>query len=321
MPNELLVIGDASIDQYMLIDNPDSFTDPKTNQKEICFFHGSKIPVKDFKATIAGNVVHVGLGAQKLGLQTVIYTELGDDDNADMIIDAFEKAGVDTKLCKKNKNTSTNVHAIISSEGERTIFSYHKPRNYKLDFSTLSKPKWIFYTSLAQSFESFQIELVEFIKNNRDIALAFNPGTLQLRAGIAELKNILLVTQVLFVNKQEAQMLSKSTTMCSVEDIHKKLQVFGPKLTVITDGANGSSAYDGNNLFELTAPKIDFDVIDKTGAGDAYSAAFLTALHYKKPLKEAMRWGNINCANTLRFIGGVKGLQTKEEVEKNYATF
>lgn len=315
MPYELLVIGDASIDQYMLIDTPDSFIDPKTNQKEICFIHGTKIPVKNFRATIAGNVTHVGLGAQKLGIQTAIYTELGDDDNANKVIEAFKKEGIDTKLCKKNKNTNTNVHTIISSEGERTIFSYHKPRDYKLDFETLPKPKWIFYTSLADGFEPFQAKLVEYLKANPEIALAFNPGTLQIRKGVDNLKNILQTTNVLFVNRQEAKILSDSTDKCSQGDIHKKLQKLGPKLTVVTDGAKGSSAHDGKNLFELTAPTLDFDIIDKTGAGDAYSAAFLAALHYKRPLREAMKWGNINSANTLRFVGGIKGLQTKEEIK------
>lgn len=318
MNYDLLVIGDVSIDQYMEIDAPEVSHDPQTGQVRMCFFHGSKIPVSSFHHTLAGNAAHVGIGTQKLGLNTTVYTELGDDEYANQFLKEFEKQGIDTSLCNKNKDTNTNVHAIIVDESERTIFSYHEPREYKLDFEKLDTPKWIYYTSLAKGFDKFQKELVEYLNNNPGVVVAFNPGSIMLESGASALENILKKTHVLFVNKQEAFRILEMDvkTKLPLRELHEKLHEVGPKLTLITDGKNGSSAFDENEFVELGAPKIDGRVVDKTGSGDSYAAAFLAALHYKKDLKEAMEWGNSNAAHIVTRIGAIDGLLSLENMPK-----
>jgi sugar/nucleoside kinase (ribokinase family) len=57
-------------------------------------------------------------------------------------------------------------------------------------------------------------------------------------------------------------------------------------------------------------------VLDKTGAGDAFSAGFLSAIFYGKKLKEALAWGVVNSGNEIKEIGSIKGLCTKEQIEK-----
>ncbi|HLB51472.1 hypothetical protein A3B64_03900 [candidate division WWE3 bacterium RIFCSPLOWO2_01_FULL_37_24] len=328
MKPDLLTIGDVSIDLYMLVDGKDIVTDNSAAPK-ICFYHGSKVQVEKFSTSAAGNACHVAVGCRLLGMNTSIYTELGDDQNADRFIEEFEQYGIETKYCIKNKNSPTNVHAVVVYGGERTIFTYHEKRNYKLyEWET---PKWIFYSSLAKGFEPFQKELVEYIKKsalsstdkkNGKIGVAFNPGTLQLKSGLENLKNILSVTDILFVNKDEAGMLlgmKNADTNSRKNDmlkLHKELRNFGPKLTVITDGVNGSTSYDGKELVKMGIYGNGKNVVDKTGAGDAYTAGFLAAIFYGKPLKTAMAWGAVNAANNVKTPGGITGLLNKEEIEK-----
>src|SRR3972149_1326151 len=204
MKPDLLTIGDVSIDLYMLIDSKDIVTDNSAAPK-ICFYHGSKVQVEKFSTSAAGNACHVAVGCKLLGLNTSIYTELGDDQNADRFIEEFKHYGIETKYCIKNKTSPTNVHAVVVFGGERTIFTYHEKRNYKL--YSWESPKWIFYSSLAKGFEPFQKELVAYIKKSASnstagkIGVAFNPGTLQLKSGLENLTDILSVTDILFVNK------------------------------------------------------------------------------------------------------------------------
>lgn len=313
---DLLVIGDCSVDLYMLIDSPNTITDPETGKANMCFIHGSKIPVKSFRETLAGNSCHVGIGTQLLGLQTSIYTELGDDEQAQKFIDKFASEGINTEFCRKNENENTNIHSIIACDNERTIFSYHEHRTYSLPFDDMEKPKWIYYTSLAEGFEHFQKQLVDYLHTNPDIGVAFNPGTYQLKTGAENMKNLLDVTDVLFVNKQEAEKLSGSAPdSCSMEELHKKLAELGPKITVITDGGNGSSAYDGTDYIHMGPPEIEGKIVDKTGAGDSYAAAFLSALHYKKPIREAMEWGNKNAKNIVKQIGAIGAQLNLEQIQ------
>lgn len=314
MALDILTIGDCAIDQYMRISTDSTMTAAdRKGFPEICFYHGSKVPVDAFETSIAGNALNIAVGASKLGLHAGIYTELGKDGNSQRIISELKGFGVETGYCVENANTPTNVHAVIVYGVDRTIFSYHEPRQYKVGI--WEKPKWIYYTSLGPNFEEFQKELVEYVGKNPEIGVAFNPGTLHLREGLESIKDVLKITDVLFVNKEEAIKLTQDAGF-SYEDLHKKLQLLGPKLTVITDGANGATAFDGTTMLRTGIYSDSRAEVDKTGAGDAFASGFLSALFYKKSLREALNWGVVNAGSKIKAVGAIRGILTKEELEK-----
>ncbi len=312
---DLLTIGDCSIDLFMKVDSDfvaDTVPGKNGGSPKICFFHGSKVPVDTFETSIAGNACNVSIGATKLGMKTAIYAELGDDPYGERIIRELGENGVITDYCIKNKGTPTNVHSIIVHGEERTIFSYHEKRNYKL--YNWSRPKWIFYSSLAKGFDEFQADLVNYIEKNSDIGIGFNPGTQQLREGVDALRNFLKVVDVLFVNKEEAQVLTEPKEQ-NLEKLHELLLELGPKVTVITLGEKGSTAHDGTKMIRKGILKKDTKITDTTGAGDSYATGFIAALHHKKPLGTAMEWGAINSSHVIRKIGAIKGLLNKKQME------
>lgn len=308
---DLLTIGDVCIDLYMKVEGKEVSQDKDPNNPKICFYHGSKIPVKSLQNNIAGNAVNVSLGVAKLGLKAAVYAEMGDDEEAERIVRELTEEGVDTDFMRRSKDSLTGIHPVIVYQGERTIFSHHEKRPYKLQ--NWPKPKWIYYTSIGPGFESFQKELVEYLQNNPDIGVAFNPGTYHVRAGLKGIKNILKVTHVLFLNKNEAEHFVGDGLL---EDLHLKLQKLGPKLTVITEGSKGASAHDGQELIQVPSYDLDKKVVDKTGAGDSFAAGFVSALSYGKSLKEALLWGTINSSYVIREVGAVHGLRDKEQLDK-----
>ncbi len=317
MPNDiskldLLAIGDVSIDLFMAVEGGGvtEIADPVS--PKICFIHGSKIPVKTLKQNVAGNAANVAAGATLLGLSTAIYAEIGDDENGARVIKELNSLNIDTTFIKKNEGAQTGIHPIIMFGDERTIFSHHEIRNYKLQ--NWPKPKWIYYTSVSPGFENFQTELVEYLGKNPDVGIAFSPGTYHMKAGLEGLKNILKVTHVLFLNKDEASVLVGKDT---IENLHKKLQEQGPKVTVITDGANGASVSDGTSHFEIKALSPSKPILDRTGAGDAFASGALSALFYNKPLQEVLVWGILNSSAVLTEIGAIHGLKTKDLMEND----
>jgi len=308
---DILTIGDSSIDLTMHIAQADEVSTDENGTQQICFVHGSKIPVEQFEASIAGNALNVAVGCKYLGLNSAIYTELGDDQNTSKILTELGEHGVNTSYCLKNPGTPTDVHSIIVYKGERTIFSYHGKRNYQI--RNWPKPKLLYYTSIGAGFENFQKELVEYIKSNKGIGVVFNPGTYQMKAGAEALKNILEVTDILIVNMEEA---AKIVGEKPLVQLHIDLQKLGPKLTVITDGENGVNSFDGENLVKVNAYADGSAVIDKTGAGDAFSSGFVSAIFHKKALKEALAWGVVNANGEIKEAGAGTGLYTKEKMEE-----
>lgn len=312
---DVLAIGDSSIDLFMKIpDNAGlSESEQGTDLPKICFYHGSKIMVESFKTSVAGNALHIATGTKLLGLNSAIYTEIGADSNADRIIKELNEIGVNTRYCIKNEGSETDLHTVIVFCGERTIFSYHGKRNYNL--YNWGKPKFIYYTSVGEGFEQLQEKLLDFLNKNPETALAFNPGTIHMKAGKDKFANILKRTAILFVNKEEAEKITDIYTN-DLKVLHEKLQILGPKVTVITDGEKGASGYDGTNLVIQEKYSDERPLIDKTGAGDAFSSGFLSAIIYGKSLKEALKWGAVNSGCAIKAIGSTHSLLTYNELKK-----
>jgi len=308
---DLLTIGDVCIDLYMKIEDAEVTEDKDPKHPKICFYHGSKIPVKSEMSNIAGNAVNVSMGTTKLGLKSAIYAETGDDEEAEKIIKELGEAGVITDYVHRNENSQTGVNPVIVYRGERTIFSHHEIRPYQM--RDWPEPRWIYYTSVNPGFESFQTELVGYLKKNPQIGVAFNPGTFHMKAGLESLKNVLEVSHVLFLNKDEATSFVGDGDL---ENMHKKLQELGPKLTVITEAGDGASAHDGKEFIKIPSYNVEDPIMDKTGAGDSFAASFIAALFHKKNMKEALQWGAVNSSYVIRKIGAVHGLRTKEEIEE-----
>ena len=134
--------------------------------------------------------------------------------------------------------------------------------------------------------------------------------------------DVLEKTDYLFVNKQEAEeiLYGKELELAGEKENQIKkllygLRGLGAKNVVITDGENGSFVYDeSNESHHVGAIKID--VVEKTGAGDAYTAGFLAAMLNDKPVEEAMRWGTLDAASVIQKIGAEEGLLSKVELEK-----
>lgn len=318
----LLTIGDVSIDQYMEIEDAKVVEDNGDNFLQMRY--GGKIPVDVYRASIAGNSCNVAITTNKLGLKTSVYTKVGNDPNGDKFSQTFRKVGIDDSLCITGEEAATNVHTIISFKGERTILSHHPKRNYSID--VLEKwveengfPDWIYYTSMPPNFAQFQRDLVNFIKKNpHKMGVCFNHGSTHTQAGVNSIRDFLEVTDIVFLNLEEAQFVTGLDTD-EVEELHDKIHSFGPKISVITDSENGSSASDGKSIEKMGIYMHDLSIVDKTGAGDSFAGSFLSAIHYKKSLRDALMWGAINSAMVITKIGAIHGqlnLDEMQEIEK-----
>lgn len=318
MPNiNLLTIGDVAIDQYMEID--DATVIEQEDIKLLQLVYGGKIPVETYRATIAGNSCNVAITANKLGLKSGVFTSIGRDPNGNKFVETFTKAGIETELCLIDESNSTNVHTIISFKSERTILSHHPKRQYKVTdlIAWIDKhgfPDWLYYTSMPPNFKDFQTDLIAYINTHHQMGVCFNPGSFHIKEGVAAIRQFLCVTDILFVNLEEAQFILQ-TDSTDVEDLHDILHTMGPKITVITDSINGSSAFDGTKLEKMGVFLHDKKIVDKTGAGDAFSASFVSALHHQKSIKDALTWGSINAANVITRIGSIHGQLTLEEMQ------
>ncbi|NBO22352.1 carbohydrate kinase family protein [bacterium] len=313
---DILLIGDSTIDEFLKIDEAEVTCSKDEINCKICLPFGSKINVSEYKTTIAGNSINTGVGLAKLGLKVSLDTELGFDAFGNQILTELNNRGINTKYVSLNENKITNVHQIIFYENERTILTYHEQYEYKIK-SWEKLPKILHYSSQAGNFENYMLQLIDFIKNNRDMIITFNPGSAQMKLGPQKLNKFIEVCDIVFVNKEEANYL---TNQGKISDQHIELEKRGAKMSVITNGSKGSSVYSEGKIFQLGILEEKIEVKDKTGAGDSHSAGFLAGIFYNKSMEEALKWGTINSAYCLTEVGAVNGTLTKNEIEEKLKT-
>lgn len=310
---DLITIGDATIDTFIKIHDASVECDINHEECKICVRYGDKIPVEGLSRAVAGNAANAASAAAKLGASSAIYTNLGDDTDGQHIKKALEVSGVDTKYVNVETGKSSNSSVIITFQGERTAFVYHQPWFYHLP--NLDTTKWVYFTSVAESFiDSNIVDEVAHYVDRSGANLAFAPGTFQIKANIKRYPKTLERCSLLAVNLEEAKKILEIdiSARVDVHDLLSKLLLLGPKMILMTDGEEGSYVAEGNRV--LKAGIFPTRIVEKTGAGDAYTAAFITALIDGQTPEEAMIWGTINATHVLQHLGPLTGQMKKEDL-------
>ena len=304
---DIISIGDATIDTFLFIH--DIEISEIKGQKKAIISWGDKLPVDEFHRTVAGNAANNAVGASRLGLKAAFYTVLAHDVGGREISHKMQKEGVSTRYIVIDEKHGTNASTVLSFKGERTIFVYHEHRDYKLP--NFVPASWVYLTSMANGFEKINKDLAKYI-DKYEVKLGFNPGTFQLRKGVKANDLILKRTEVLSLNVEEAQSWVGENGR-DPEELCKKLIHLGPKSVVLTDGRRGAYSYSSEGFYYL--PEFPGPRIEATGAGDAFTTAYITALFYGLPHKEALRWGPVNAGSVVMQVGPQAGLLTKKEIE------
>lgn len=310
---ELLSVGDANLDVFIVPSESESLCDINTKECLIAFSYADKIPVKSLEFSVGGNAANNSVGARRLGINTAVVLTLGDDSTGMQIIEKLRKEDVNLTYCIQQPSTLSNFNVVVTYTGERTIFTHHAPRSYEFPVQ-LPKVPWVYLTSMGESYRPFYNHISEWLVKNPEIKLAFNPGSWQLRGGIQEIGNIFKLSDLTFVNKQEAEKLTGFESRGEVtKDLLLALSGLGPKMSVITDGGNGAYLFDGNKF--LHCGVLPMDAYERTGAGDAFGSGFLAALLKGKTMEECLIWGTVNSASVIGYIGSQKGLLKEADVD------
>jgi len=311
---ELLSIGDATWDVFVTPSESETFCEVNTEDEMIAFKFGDKIPVRSMEYSIGGNAANNAVGTRRLGIKSAPLVTLGDDSIANQIAEKFVTEGVDTSYVFRQKNSGTNYSTVIVAGGERTIFTYKHPRDYQLPLE-FPKVSWAYLTSLGDNFEDVYQKVAEWIQKNPEIKLAFNPGSRQVRAGLEKIKNVLAVSYAIYINRKEAEEITGQTNTKGKErELLTAVSQLGPRLSIITDGPEGSFAYDGDKFYKAGIVKLSS--YERTGAGDSFGSGCIAALIKGKPLGEAILWGTVNSASVIGYAGAQRGLLKVEEIDK-----
>jgi ribokinase len=314
---DFLAIGDIAAEPFIRIKDAEVTCDLDKEKCKLCFGFGDKVPYESAEICYAvGNSANASITASRLGLNSSLFTYIGNDSVGKKNIEKLIEEGVETEYINSVDGLASNYHFVLWYDTERTILTNHTEFPYSLP-KNLPEVKWLYFSSLASNSLPFHNEISEYLKANPNVKLAFSPGTIQIKFGKELLKDIYEQTEVFLSNLDEAKKILgiNENQQDDIATILKQIYELGPKIVVITDNVNGAYSYDGHEvLFMKAYPCPSF--IESTGAGDAFSASFVSALSLDKTISEALMWGSANACSVVSFVGPHKGLLNKEQIEK-----
>ncbi|HWY79833.1 MAG TPA: carbohydrate kinase family protein [Candidatus Sulfotelmatobacter sp.] len=312
----VITVGESTIDAFMTLAHAKSDVHLEKENGGLCFRFGEKIDVERYDFAIGGNATNVAVGLSRLGIKATLCTEIGDDEFSLKIRNCLATEHVERLLVQQVKGQS-NFSVIINFKGDRTLFVEDVKREHDFQFDDVSADL-VYLTSLADEWRKPYQTALDFASKH-EASIAFNPGSRQLHEGKDIVHTILKHTNMLFLNKEEAELLlyEKETQLDDeiyIKEMLIKIRALGPKVIVITNGKKGSYALDDQEGFHKKGIHPS-EVVERTGAGDAYTSGFLAASLSGLSLPEAMEWGAWNSSSVVTKVGAQGGLLTREQIE------
>lgn len=271
--------------------------------------------IKSCKEACGGSAANTIVGLARLGLNAGYIGKVARDREGEKLLEAFKREGVDTEaVIVSETGRSGIVLGFVDEKGDRAL--YVDPGvNDTLSFEEVnveyaSKTRFLHLTSFIgeKPFEA-QKRLVERLPEK--VKLTLDPGELYARKGLKGLAVFLHRAFAVLPNAGELKLL---TGELDYRKGAQKLLQEGVKIVAVKLGAKGCYVTDGKN--EHFIPTFKVEVVDTTGAGDAFGAGFIYGLVTNKPLKECGRIGNFVASRCITQTGARNGLPTLAELKQ-----
>ena len=213
MKYDIITFGSATRDIFLRPDDLRVIKDKKfIAGRGLCFPLGSKIDVEDIFFSIGGGGTNVAATFVNQGFKVAFCGKIGEDRAGEEVVKELDRFKIDRSLVSKTGKKMTNHSVILASKKrERTILSYRGAAGEwtrkDIPWSRL-RADWFYLAPLSGKLSWLTETLVNFAKKE-GIKLAVNPGKSQLALPKKKLRKVLEKVDVLFLNQEEASLLTK----------------------------------------------------------------------------------------------------------------
>jgi len=314
---DIIAIGDVVTDAFIkLFDDQAHLYTSEHGKKMLAMEFGTKLPFDRAEVVQGvGNAANGSVAFARLGMKTAFVTNVGGDQEGRDIIQSLVKNGVDHRFVRLNPGKKSNYHYVLWYKDERTILIKHEEYDYHWPHLRPAEiPRWAYFSSISEHALDYHDQVSDWLDEQPDIKLAFQPGTFQMEAGAVRLKRIYQRTEVLILNREEAVTVGGGNH-ADMHDLIDHLHALGPKIVVVTDGPAGAYASDGRNYYKMPLYPYPAPPVERTGAGDAFASTFVAALAAGNTVEGALQWAPINSMSVCQKVGGQAGLLNEHQLE------
>lgn len=267
---------------------------------------GGKYFVDHFYESLGGGGANVAVGSAHFGLTTAVCARVGESVFKQVIVQKLIKKNVSTEFLIHEKNHLNISSIYLTEKGERTVVNYQTHEEQfnlnPLILDHILESKLVFMGNLPDVKIQDKVDILMKCKEKK-MAVVLNIGVSDCRKEKKDVERLLDLADVCIMNRYEyADMIKKDADKIDLTSDCAKVINFQKKILLITDGSSGSFGYKNGEVFKQSSisPK---EIIDTTGAGDAYTSGFIAAYFKDEPIESAMKQAAEYAGDILGKIG------------------
>lgn len=347
---KVLTVGGAMVDTIAVIESEriERMTMRNAETSFLLLEEGRKTDALDISTHCGGGAVNAAVSMARLGHDVACLVKLGKDDRADMILSRLESEGVSTRWSMRDGGAPTGASVLVAAHDRNAAVFTFRGANTLLVCEDLKREAFavdlVYVASLSNKSAECFPAIIEQAKA-AGAMVATNPGIRQLSARQSELQHSLKRTDLLAVNRTEADTLVPSLVSRYGEGgpklkadgsteppalaqrgfesggFHMSMPAYldavhdlGCKWIVVTDGRHG--AYLGAPEGVYHCPVLPDVVVTSTvGAGDAFTSTLASLLAAGETPEDALLGATVNAAAVISKLDTQTGLLRAPELQ------
>ena len=250
-----------------------------------------------------GSVANSIVGLSQLGNNVGFIGKINEDELGEKYENGLKKENVKYLYLKKKESLPTGTCLIlITPDSERTMCTFlgtaGKINENDIKESDIQNSKITFLEGYLWDKGEPKKAFDKAIKNSNKVAMSLSDLFCVERHKDEFLELVKNKIDITFANEQEILTLINAKSFEEVITFAKQIK----KHIVITRGANGSMAINGEKIYECPA-KSNLKIADLTGAGDLFAAGYLHGFINNLSEEESLKQGTILSSKVIQTIG------------------
>jgi ribokinase len=250
----------------------------------------------------------------RLGHDTVMLGAVGDDSFGKSLLESLQASGVHTEHTKQTNAAATGIASITLTPDDNTILVV-PGANGSLTAADIRA--WSHIIAGA-SIMLVQLEIpMEAVAAAVDIADQHGIPVILNPAPACEIPvDILRKVRCITPNESELRVITgMNPSDAGLEQAMDALLERGPEMVVATLGSKGAAwKKRGGHVQYMPAHRLE--VVDTTGAGDAFNAGLACALSTDQEIGTSVRFAVAVSAIAVTKFGAQGGMPVKEEIAR-----
>jgi ribokinase len=279
---------------------------------------GETLVGSDFDMGPGGKGSNQAVGTARLGARSYFAGIIGADKLGEIATDLYANEGVDATHLHISTDIATGVGFIILNPAGENGIILDMGANKLMDAAFVDGVE----AQIAKSAVVMSVLELPVAAAARAMQLGKKHGvrTILNPAPAAALgDDVLANVDYLTPNETELRILQglAPDDPTPTLDLARRLRQRGVGVLIVTRGERGILALTDDGTFEV--PRVKVDVVDTTGAGDAFNSGLAVALAEGRSLIDAVRFANCAGALACTRLGVIPALAHRQAVEELFS--